>query len=207
VTSKQVVPVSLNQALYRIWCFWPECQATCSDDYGRRFLANLRQMAVRRVPSMEEAGSMTRPDLWSCGGAPRRNRTGDPILTIDARVVHDALQHLTCPHREPPAHRWLRLWGGARLRVAQFLANLWQAFPAKPSSASPASQPCRSAHQERPPVRAVSLVWPLSASTQRPSGSLMVESGSDQPAWGSRTGADSGHQAQLALVTLAEAPP
>ena len=26
---------------------------------------------------------------------PRRNRTGDPILTIDARGVHDALQHLT----------------------------------------------------------------------------------------------------------------
>jgi hypothetical protein len=23
---------------------------------------------------------------------PRRNRTGDPILTIDARVVHDAVQ-------------------------------------------------------------------------------------------------------------------
>jgi hypothetical protein len=25
----------------------------------------------------------------------RRNRTGDPILTIDAPVVHDAMQHPT----------------------------------------------------------------------------------------------------------------
>jgi hypothetical protein len=33
---------------------------------------------------MEQAGSWTRPDLLVCGGAPRRNRTGDPILTMDA---------------------------------------------------------------------------------------------------------------------------
>src|ERR671915_5103 len=32
------------------------------------------------------------------GGAPRRNRTGDPILTIDARVVDTAVQHLELPH-------------------------------------------------------------------------------------------------------------
>ena len=31
-------------------------------------------------------------------GAPRRNRTGDPILTIDARGVHDAMQHPRSPH-------------------------------------------------------------------------------------------------------------
>ena len=29
-------------------------------------------------------------------GAPRRNRTGDPILTMDVRVVHDPSQDLTC---------------------------------------------------------------------------------------------------------------
>jgi hypothetical protein len=29
---------------------------------------------------------------------PRRNRTGDPILTIDARVVHNAVQHLIYPY-------------------------------------------------------------------------------------------------------------
>jgi hypothetical protein len=35
------------------------------------------------------------------GGAPRRNRTGDPILTIDAREVHNASQHLTYPYNRP----------------------------------------------------------------------------------------------------------
>ncbi len=55
----------------------------CSDDYGRRFLANLWQMAVLDCPGMEEAGCWTRPELLVCGGAPRRNRTGDPILTME----------------------------------------------------------------------------------------------------------------------------
>jgi hypothetical protein len=32
---------------------------------------------------MQEAGRDTRPVLLVCGGAPRRNRTGDPILTMD----------------------------------------------------------------------------------------------------------------------------
>jgi hypothetical protein len=32
---------------------------------------------------------------WSATcGAPRQNRTGDPILTIDARAVHSALRDL-----------------------------------------------------------------------------------------------------------------
>jgi len=57
----------------------------CPNDYGQRFLANLWQMAVQGFPGMEEAGSKTRPDLELQCGAPRRNRTGDPILTI--RVV------------------------------------------------------------------------------------------------------------------------
>jgi hypothetical protein len=54
----------------------------CSEDYGRRFLANLWQMAVQGGPGMHEAGYKTRPELLVWGGAPRRNRTGDPILTI-----------------------------------------------------------------------------------------------------------------------------
>jgi hypothetical protein len=33
---------------------------------------------------MKEAGYKTRPELLVWGGAPRRNRTGDPILTMDA---------------------------------------------------------------------------------------------------------------------------
>jgi hypothetical protein len=45
-----------------------------------------------------QAGRPTRPELLVWCGAPRRNRTGDPILTIDAPVVHKASQHLTCPH-------------------------------------------------------------------------------------------------------------
>jgi hypothetical protein len=35
--------------------------------------------------SMEEAGCWTRPELLLCGGAPRRNRTGDHTLTMDRR--------------------------------------------------------------------------------------------------------------------------
>ena len=32
---------------------------------------------------MKQAGYKTRPELLVWGGAPRRNRTGDPILTMD----------------------------------------------------------------------------------------------------------------------------
>src|SRR5215207_6668980 len=35
--------------------------------------------------AIQQGGGWTRPELLVCGGAPRRNRTGDPILTIDAR--------------------------------------------------------------------------------------------------------------------------
>jgi len=56
------------------------------------------------------------------------DRAGDPILTIDAPVVHVAIHHLTCPRNRAGEKALLR--GGVRLRVAQFLANLWQgAFP------------------------------------------------------------------------------
>jgi hypothetical protein len=55
----------------------------CFDDYGRRFLANLWQMAVQDPRGMEQAGCRTRPRLRFWCGAPRRNRTGDPILTMD----------------------------------------------------------------------------------------------------------------------------
>jgi hypothetical protein len=46
-------------------------------------LANRWQMAVRSAPGMRQAGCWTRPELLVWGGAPRRNRTGDPILTMD----------------------------------------------------------------------------------------------------------------------------
>jgi hypothetical protein len=47
----------------------------------------------RRRSALQQARGWTRPGLLVWGGAPRRNRTGDPILTIDARVVHDAVPH------------------------------------------------------------------------------------------------------------------
>ena len=46
-------------------------------------LANRWQTAVQDAPSMQQAGCKTRPELLVWGGAPRRNRTGDPILTMD----------------------------------------------------------------------------------------------------------------------------
>jgi hypothetical protein len=51
-------------------------------DHVQRFLANFWQTVVQGSPGMQEAGCWTRPGLLVCGGAPRRNRTGDPILTI-----------------------------------------------------------------------------------------------------------------------------
>jgi hypothetical protein len=46
-------------------------------------LANRWQTMVRSPRGMKQAGSLTRPMLLVWGGAPRRNRTGDPILTMD----------------------------------------------------------------------------------------------------------------------------
>jgi len=59
---------------------------------------------------------------------PRRNRTSDPIHAIDAREVHDAMQHLTSPYNCADGKALPRVgtWGSVRMRVAWFLANLWQ---------------------------------------------------------------------------------
>ena len=46
-------------------------------------LANRWQTAVRSLRGMKQAGCWTRRELLVLGGAPRRNRTGDPILTMD----------------------------------------------------------------------------------------------------------------------------
>jgi hypothetical protein len=37
----------------------------------------------------------------------------DPILTTDARVVHNAAQHLVCPHNRAGERRCRRVNGGA----------------------------------------------------------------------------------------------
>jgi hypothetical protein len=54
-----------------------------------------RWHAGRTAPSldMEQAGRVSNTPGLSCGVVvePRRNRTGDPILTIDARAVHNAV--------------------------------------------------------------------------------------------------------------------
>jgi hypothetical protein len=42
---------------------------------------------------------------YRLGGAPRRNRTGDPILTMDTRVVHVAMRHLTYPRNRAGERR------------------------------------------------------------------------------------------------------
>jgi hypothetical protein len=36
---------------------------------------------------MRQTGCRTRPELLVCGGAPRRNRTGDPILTMNLALT------------------------------------------------------------------------------------------------------------------------
>jgi hypothetical protein len=41
-------------------------------------------------PGVQQAGYKTHPSLSLCGGPPHRNRTGDPILTIDAPVLRNA---------------------------------------------------------------------------------------------------------------------
>src|SRR4029453_6181598 len=71
------------------------------------------------------------PSLNCCFGVePRRNRTGDPIPTIGARVVYDALRHLTSPYvRAGEKHcQGVVSWGGVRLGIAHVLANLWHAM-------------------------------------------------------------------------------
>jgi hypothetical protein len=48
-------------------------------------MATPGEAVVVRLPErfdMQEAGCETRPELLVWGGALRRNRTGDPILTI-----------------------------------------------------------------------------------------------------------------------------
>jgi hypothetical protein len=52
-----------------------------------------------RLLITRQAECYTRPDLWLWGGAPRRNRTGDPILTIDGRPVRGTTRHLAPLYR------------------------------------------------------------------------------------------------------------
>jgi hypothetical protein len=56
---------------------------------------------------MEEAGCWTRPELLVWGGAPRRNRTGDPILTMEppGTAVRNAVPQVK-PDRRGQSYRF-----------------------------------------------------------------------------------------------------
>jgi hypothetical protein len=95
-------------------------------------------------------------------GAPRRNRTGDPILTIDARVVHKPMQHPTSQHNHTGKRRCRGLgsWGGARLRVAQFLANLWHGLRSRLDRRPAATFLARPGGRGRRPATRSAGRWP-----------------------------------------------
>jgi hypothetical protein len=50
---------------------------------------------------MQQAGHRTRPELLVWGGAPRRNRTGDPILTMEPPGT--AVRNAVSPGRAQPS--------------------------------------------------------------------------------------------------------
>jgi hypothetical protein len=67
----------------------------------------------RRRSALQEARGWTRPELLVWLRAPRRNRTGDPILTIDALAVHTASQPLMSLHIRTGEKRCRKLHCGA----------------------------------------------------------------------------------------------
>jgi hypothetical protein len=83
---------------------------------GRTNTAPVRPVVAgssTRRSAMQEARGWTRPGLLVCGGAPRPERTGDPILTIDAPVLHNAVLHLTSQHDRAGDRRCRGLRRGA----------------------------------------------------------------------------------------------
>ena len=108
---------SLNRATVRV---------ALSDDSLDGLLASVGE--IEGGAARQDAAVSSTAAVSLAGGAPRRNRTGDPILTIDAPVVHDAMLHPTSPHNRAGGKALPRVgtWGSVRMRVAQFLANFWQ---------------------------------------------------------------------------------
>jgi hypothetical protein len=143
---------------------------------------------------------------------PGRNRTGDPILTIDARGVHNAAQHLMCPHDCADQRRGrgprIAAWGYVRLCVAQFLAYLWHAIHA--TGAAQTSRPFsmnRSASPER------SVAGAARGDPQRRGSSGVAGVGSDRRrcrqvglSWGCRGGQSPRRVAQALGAEPASSP-
>jgi hypothetical protein len=77
---------------------WPIFPWSNGDTAALGYGTEMARGAESASLAMRQAGCWTRPVLLVWGGAPRRNRTGDPILTIDAPAVHDVSRHLTSPH-------------------------------------------------------------------------------------------------------------
>jgi hypothetical protein len=63
-------------------------------------LANRWQTAIWSPPVIQQAGLWIRPELLVCGGAPRRNRTGDPILTMNLALTA-VRTSVSAAHAEP----------------------------------------------------------------------------------------------------------
>ncbi len=57
---------------------WPASPVRAERRYGTEVARKPESPSL----GMQEAGRVTWPGLLVCGGAPRRNRTGDPILTM-----------------------------------------------------------------------------------------------------------------------------
>jgi hypothetical protein len=64
---------------------------------------HLDRVAARRRAEEQRSTRVSAGQSWC--GAPRRNRTGDPILTIDARAVDNAMQYHASPHNRAGQRR------------------------------------------------------------------------------------------------------
>jgi hypothetical protein len=84
--------------------------AACpGESMGSRSLPNRRDAILRTHGKDPDGLHLHRSGTPKLPHGPRWNRTGDPILTIDARAVHAAVQHPTCPHIRP-GERHCRKW-------------------------------------------------------------------------------------------------
>jgi hypothetical protein len=112
----------------------PETSRLICRILARKLISIVRQpvlIAASRCYLIQMLGSaVTCANGCSCWSPNERNRPR-VFLTIDARVVHVPMHHLTYPRNRAGERRCRgsgreAARGGERLRGAQFLANLWQ---------------------------------------------------------------------------------